>query len=327
MSEQVPGPSAGFHPDLARARFIPRIVFGPRTVRFLQRIDRGAGSAPHIDDVAVEQLTIPASNGAHDISLRVYRPRDLATPAPALLWLHGGGFVMGNEAQAEADQVQLSRELGITVVSVGYRLAPEHPSPSAVEDAYSALTWLWAQSGERNVDPSRIAIGGASAGAGLAASLALLAHDRGEVRPAFQLLTYPMLDDRTVLRTDVDTRYVRMWEPGSNRYAWRAYLGQEPGLANVSPYAAPARRSDLTGLPPAWIGVGTVDLFYDEDLTYAQRLADAGVPCEISIVDGAFHAFDMFANANVVKEFKAARTLALANGLGLHAPSSEAPIA
>ncbi len=317
MGTQATDDRGTFHPDLARARFIPRITFGPRTGKLLQRLDRGGGRIPRVEDVAIEQITIPGQNNASGVPLRIYRPHRLVEPAPALLWFHGGGYVMGNEAQAEADQIQLARELGITVVSVRYRLAPDHPSPAAVEDAYAAFLWLNSVAHSRGIDSSRIAVGGASAGGGLAASLALYANDRGTLRPVFQLLVYPMLDDRTVLRTDLDTEHVRMWEPASNLYAWSSYLGHAPGLADASEYAAPARRSDLSGLPPAWIGVGTLDLFYDEDRTYAERLTAAGVPCELVVVPGAFHAFDMFAKAPVVKEFKAERTRALAHGLGI----------
>ena len=208
------------------------------------------------------------------------------------------------------------RELGIPVIAARYRLAPEHPAPAAVHDAYSALAWLAAEAGSLGVDPRRIAIGGASAGGGLAAALALYAHDLGEVRPAFQLLVYPMLDDRTVTRADHHVPGVRAWTPKSNRFGWSSYLGTEPGSPGVSAYAAPARRDDLTGLPPAWIGVGSNDLFHDEDLAYARRLRDAGVPCELLVVDGAFHGFDaIFAKAQVSRSFWVAQATALRGAL------------
>lgn len=231
---------------------------------------------------------------------------------PALLWIHGGGFVIGGPLQDERTNVAFVRNLGITVAAVRYRLSPEHPAPAALEDAYAALTWLFANAEERGIDTRRIAVGGASAGGGLAAGLTLLAHDRGEIAPCFQLLVYPMLDDRTVLRDDLDIKHVRMWTPGSNRYGWTAYLGHEPGSRATSVYAAPARRENLSGLPPAWIGVGTLDLFHDEDLDYAQRLADAGVPAEVLVVHGAFHGFDsIFTRSEVTKEFWRAQARAL----------------
>lgn len=294
-----------FHPELRTGRLIPKLSFGPRTTRLLQGRRMRTPAPP--DDVLVDDVTAPG------VSVRRYRPRALDGTAPALLWSHGGGYLIGGPEQDEARSIAVARELGITVVALRYRLAPAHPAPAAVEDAYAALRWLAAQPG---VDPERIAIGGASAGGGLTASLALYAHDRGEVRPAFQLLVYPMLDDRTVLRTDLDTRGVRVWTPRSNRFGWTSYLGQEPGSAGVSPYAAPARRDDLSGLPPAWIGVGTLDLFHDEDVTYAARLRRAGVPCELLVVPGAFHGFDgIFARRAVSRGFGAAQVRALREAL------------
>jgi acetyl esterase/lipase len=153
-----------------------------------------------------------------------------------------------------------------------------------VQDCYAVMEWLVDNATEQGIDPERIALGGASAGGGLAAATALLAHDRGRVLPAFQLLVYPMLDDRTVLRRDLDTTHARFWRPKSNRYAWSAYLGAEAGGDDVSDYAAPARRTDLSGLPPAWIGVGTLDLFHAEDVDYAHRLRRAGVPVDLVVI-------------------------------------------
>ncbi|WP_350348299.1 alpha/beta hydrolase [Agromyces sp. G08B096] len=302
-----------FHPDLAVARFIPKLSVS-RAVLPLMRRERPR--LPEPADVRIQNLTVPGAHGGADVDLRIYDPRGRSEDSPALLWLHGGGFLLGDPEQDEASSIAFARELGILVVSACYRLAPEHPAPAALEDAYSALSWLFAEAGARGVDPARIAIGGASAGGGLAAALAQAAHDRGEFRPAFQLLVYPMLDDRTVLRTDVDTRGVRGWTPASNRFAWTSYLGGAPGRPEVHPYAAPARRADLTGLPPAWIGVGTLDLFHDEDVAYAHRLQDAGVPCELVIVDGAFHGFDaLLRNAGVSRAFWKAQAGALRDGL------------
>ena len=185
-----------------------------------------------------------------------------------------------------------------------YRFAPTHPSPAAAEDVYAGYVGLLAHAERLGIDTARVAVGGASAGGNLAAALTLLAHDRGGIQPAFQLLVYPMLDDRTVARTDLDTRNVRVWTPKSNRYGWTSYLGVAPGSEDVSAYAAPARREDVSGLPPAWVGVGTLDLFYEEDLEYARRLTDAGVPCQVYVVPGAFHGFDaVFRKAGVSREF------------------------
>lgn len=292
-----------FHPDLWLGRFIPEFSFGPRVVRFIRRRTR-RGPVPVLEDVRVEDVEVPAAGRSPAVSLRLYRPKALSRAAPALYWMHGGGFVIGSPEQDEANSIAFARELGITVAAVRYRLAPEHPAPAAVEDAYAGLTWLHAQAGQLNIDPTRIAVGGASAGGGLAATLALVAHDRGAVRPAFQLLVYPMLDDRTVTRADLDTRGVRIWSTKSNAWAWSVYLGHAPGADTTSPYAAAARRDDLRGLPPAWIGVGTLDLFRDEDLAYAQRLNESGVSCEVHVVPGAFHGFDaVFRRAPVSRAF------------------------
>ncbi|MER2564245.1 MAG: alpha/beta hydrolase [Myxococcaceae bacterium] len=294
---------SAFHPDLWLGRFIPNFSFGPRMASFIRgRTKRGP--IPVLPDVRVEDVDVPANGASPPVSLRLYRPKSLDAPAPALLWAHGGGFIIGSPEQDETNNLAFVRELGITVAAVRYRLAPEHPSPAAVEDAYAALRWLHQHAERLNVDPKRIAIGGASAGGGLTATLALVAHDRKEVRPAFQLLVYPMLDDRTATRTDLDLRNVRVWTQGSNTFAWSVYLGHAPGAPSASEYAAAARRKDVSGLPPAWIGVGTLDLFHDEDLAYAKRLDDAGVRCELHVVTGAFHGFDaVFSKSNVAKAF------------------------
>lgn len=232
-----------------------------------------------------------ASGNAEVITLgsgagvRLFRPVGVTEPMPALLWIHGGGYVMGNAQQDDRVCRGFSSRLGVTVASVDYRLAPEHPYPAPLEDCYTALTWL---AGLPAVDGERIAIAGASAGGGLAAALALLARDRGEVAPLFQLLAYPMLDDRSSLTAE-NPNY-RLWNTRSNQFGWTAYLGDaDPQVA------VPSRRDDLSGLAPAWIGVGTNDLFHDEDLAYAERLRAAGVPCEVEIIPGAFHGFDLVA--------------------------------
>jgi len=289
-----------FHPDLRRARFIPPLVYGPRLVAAMGRLKQRAPEVP--DDMDIEDVLVPGPAG--DVSIRIYRPTSLSRQSPALLWMHGGGFLFGSPLQDERSSIDFARELNISVIAVTYRLAPEAPAPAAVEDAYAALEWVSENAADLGIDNERIAIGGASAGGGLAASLALYAHDRGEITPAFQLLVYPMLDDRTVTRTDIETKGVRVWTPGSNRYAWTTYLGHEPGLPEANPYAAPARRDDLSDLPPAWIGVGDLDLFYDEDIAYAQRLQASDVPCELHVVRGAFHGFDaLFPKSRVATEF------------------------
>jgi acetyl esterase/lipase len=237
--------------------------------------------------------------------VRLYRPAGSTEPVPALLWIHGGGFLIGTARQDERSNIDMVRELGIAVASVDYRLAPEHPFPAPAEDCYAALRWLHAAAPAFGIRSDRIAVGGASAGGGLAAGVALMAHDRGEVPLAFQLLVYPMLDDRTVQRARGDESDFRLWNSTCNEFGWRSYLGAMPGGPEVSPYAAPARRVDLGGLAPAWLGVGTLDLFHDEDVDYATRLREAGVACDLVEVDGAFHGFDGLApRAPVVTAFR-----------------------
>jgi acetyl esterase/lipase len=232
------------------------------------------------------------------VGVRLHRPAGRTQCAAALLWIHGGGYVMGAAKQVDGLCRRFSYELGITVASVEYRLAPEHPYPAALVDCYSALTWL---AGLPAVDRERVAIGGG----GLAAALALLARDRGDVTPALQLLAYPMLDDRSA--SAPANRSHRLWNPRSNRFCWKAYLGDaDPQVA------VPARREDLSGLAPAWVGVGTNDLFHDEAVAYAERLAHAEVPCHVEVVTGAFHGFDLLApKAHVSRAFFASQCTSL----------------
>ena len=246
-------------------------------------------------------------------SVRVHQPTASDGPLPALLWVHGGGYVLGSAAQDDSVCGHFAQSLGIVVAAVEYRLAPEHPFPVPLHDCYAALTWLARQP---QVDPARIAVGGASAGGGLAAALALLAHERGEVQLALQLLAYPMLDDRTAARTDIAEDNFRLWNNTSNRFGWQSYTGYPPGSVEVSGLAAPSRYDDLSGLPPAWIGVGTLDLFHDEDLAYESRLREIGVKCELKIVRGAFHGFDMVRpKAGVSQAFRFSQMAALAAAL------------
>ena len=278
-----------FHPEIRRAaRFVPRTVVTPKSVPLIRAATKVLlrGSAPD-----VEELTL-----ASGVGVRLHRPPRATGRGPALLWIHGGGYVIGSPNQDDTLLPRFARAVGVTVAAVRYRLAPEHPYPAGLEDCYAALTWL---AGLPAVDPGRVAIGGASAGGGLAAALAQYALDRGEVDVAAQLLVYPMLDDRSATAPGLDDPNHRLWTQQANRYGWSSYLGDaDPEVA------VPARRMDLTGLPPAWIGVGTLDLFHDEDVAYAERLRAAGVPCELETVPGMFHGFDgVIPKSEVVKSF------------------------
>jgi acetyl esterase/lipase len=273
---------------------------------------------PQVAGVIADDAHVPSLDGKHSIRVRVYRPERPPTPVPALLWLHGGGFVMGDSEIDQDNNLALVREAGIAVASVNYRLAPAHPFPAPIEDCYAALQWLHAEAEALGVLPRRIAIGGASAGAGLAAGVALMAHDRDRPPLAFQLLIYPMLDDRTAVRTDIDLSGVRLWNNKCNFFGWSSYLRKPPGSADVHSYAAPARRENLAGLPSAWIGVGTFDLFHDENRLYAQRLAESGVTCEFRVVEGAYHGFDLLSpKADVVGQFRRSYVNAMKRALFL----------
>jgi acetyl esterase/lipase len=307
------------HPSLrASARLTSGITFTRRNLWLVNAIFKLMPGARAPKGVRIETVTIPGPADAPKLRLRLYQPESADRPASALLWLHGGGYVMGRPTMDDRRCLNYVRGLGITVASVDYRLAPKHPFPAALDDAYAALQWLAAQADELGLDPERIAVGGASAGGGLAAALTQLAQDRGEVRPAFQFLIFPMLDDRTVGRADLrDKRFV-LWNQKSNRFAWEAYLGGAAGINEAPEYAAPARRADLAGLPPAWIGVGAEDLFYAEDAAYAQRLRECGVDCVFEAVEGAYHGFDVYGgNKPIVRQFQAAQIAALKQGLGL----------
>ncbi|MBB5377223.1 triacylglycerol lipase [Deinococcus metalli] len=280
---------------------------------------QGWAKAPVVPpDVQVEERRIPGPAGAPDVLVYVYRPHGLPAGAAAILNIHGGGYVTGSAAAYHPQSASYARDLGVVVVGVEYRLAPGTPFPGPLEDCYAALIWMARHADALGLDPARIALVGDSAGGGLAAALAQLAHDRAEVRPAFQLLYYPMLDDRTALTAAHEDRGDFIWRPASNLYGWTAYLGRPPRPDSAPEYAVPARRADLSGLSPAWIGVGTLDLFCPEDREYARRLTGAGVPCEYHEVPGAYHAFERFApQSSVAGTFTASALNALRRGLGL----------
>jgi len=256
--------------------------------------ERAASLAPEPDDsVTVTEQVVPGRDGKPDVRVMVYRPADAVGELPAMLHLHPGGFIMGGPFMRDPRNRYLAKAVGCVIVSVVYRLAPEHPYPAALEDAYTALTWLHAEGATIGADTTRIAISGDSAGGGLAAALAQMAHDKGEVPILFQALTYPMLDNRsgaTVDRGAFVGQY--MWSADANRFAWQALLGENHHEQDQPPYAVPAHRADLAGLPPTFIAVGALDLFVEEDIDYARRLIHAGVPTELHVYPGAFHGFD-----------------------------------
>jgi acetyl esterase/lipase len=226
---------------------------------------------------------------------------------PAIVHTHGGGYILGDARSCVPPAQDWAKELDCFVATVEYRLAPETTYKGSMEDNYAALRWVYEHANELGVDRTRIAVMGESAGGGHAALLAQTAHDRGEVPVAFQALIYPMLDDRTGSSRRPSKNAGRLiWTPGDNRFGWKSFLGQEPGTATVPTVAVPARRASLEGLPPAYIAVGSIDLFCDEDITYAKRLTDAGIQTELLVVPGAFHGFDLFAESTkIAKNFTA----------------------
>jgi len=279
-------------------RYLPPIPFHKRS---LQRILRFAlrlpGTARLTGGVRIEKQVIGR------FKIRVYRPTTGSSGA-GLLWMHGGGFVVGSAAQDESICAGFARDLGLVVVSVDYRLAPEHPFPAPLNDCFAAWRWLQDLAPDYGVDPARIAVGGLSAGGGLAACLAQQIYDTGGIPPAAQILVYPMLDDRTGADRTLDELAHPLWNNQNNRGGWTAYLGHEPGQPAEPEYAAASRREDLSGLASAWIGVGDIDLFFKEDRAYAERLISAGVECDLQVVPMAPHGFQVVVpRAKISREF------------------------
>jgi len=310
-------------------------AFGAMTLDFsaagLQQMRDGMrallDSAPlrRPESVSVEDVMVPGPEGDPDITLRIYRPRQSASPVPALYWMHGGGMVIGSYDMDDDLLVGAVEHLGIGVVSVEYRLAPEHPDPAPVEDCYAGLVWTATNAARYGLDPERLAVGGASAGGGLAAGTALLARDRGGPRLSFQLLLEPMLDDRAITGSSNAYADSVVWTRDDNRFGWTALLGSRLGTSDVSPYAAPARAIDLAGLPPALVDVGEIETFRDECITYAQNLLAAGVSTELHVYPGAFHGFDLMARHSALgRRAWRLRWSALARAFGLPAPPAEA---
>lgn len=301
------------HPDLQDTfKKSPTIHYSGKNLWLIKLLISLMPAAKATNDVSIKNIKIDNRDGSAKIRLRIYQPTQQTKATPILVWMHGGGYIIGKPEMEDLLCIQFVRELGISIVSVDYRLAPKHPFPAGLEDCYSALIWAKDNAEQFGFDTRRIAVGGTSAGGGLAAALAQLACDRKEVTPAFQLLTYPMLDDRTVLRTDIDDSNSPPWSQKSNKYGWQSYLGSHYGKDDLPPYAVPSRRNDLSGLPNAWIGVGTLDVFFDEDTTYAQKLKDAGVHCELDIIEGAFHGFDVFdPGLPIVQKFRQSQIAAL----------------
>ena len=268
-------------------------------------------------DVPYEKKVIQGRNGAPGVTVFVV---NVGKPGkrPALLHMHGGGFTSGSAEGGLSGLQTMSLDLDCVTVTVEYRLAPETTYRGSVEDNYTALKWLHDNAESLGVDPARIGVIGESAGGGHAALLAIAARDRGEVAVAFQCLIYPMLDDRTGTTRKVPAHIGRLlWTSMSNRFGWQCFLGRTPGLATGPTGGVPARVKNLSGLPPTFIGVGSIDLFVDEDVDYAQRLNAAGVATELVVVPGAYHGFDGDMSTKIVRQFYATKIAALKTGLSI----------
>lgn len=246
-------------------------------------------------DVAIEERMIPGPDG--DVPVVIYQP-PVDGPRPALLWLHGGGYVIGT-ARDDGNVVPFAEQVGCTVVSVDYRMAPEHPFPAGSEDSYAALVWMAENAEELGIDPERIAIGGLSAGSGMAAGVVHMNRDRGGPKLAFQLLIYPMIDDTHNTPSGSLAHDPRVWNREVSDKAWKMYLGEMHG-GDVSPYAAAARATNFADLPPAYICVGSADIFRDEDVAYASKLMAANIPTELHVYHGVWHGAEVFTMGTAV---------------------------
>lgn len=275
LLEMIPG---GFNsiPDIVRRREVVSGLLAGMEV-------------PENPNVVKEDRTVPGPDG--EIPVRIYRPVGAAGQLPGIYLIHGGGMILGGIDGEDATATMICDRVGAVVVSVGYRLAPEHPHPAPVEDCYAGLVWTAKNAADLGMDPARLALYGGSAGGGLVIGVALLARDRGGPAITFMMPIYPMIDDRNETPSSHEITDVGLWDRAGNIEAWAWYLGgKEPDQ-----YAAPARAEDLSGLPPTYIDVGTVDLFRDEDIAFAQRLMQAGVPTELHVNPGSYHASENFA--------------------------------
>lgn len=307
------------HPEL-KAMFsaLPEVVYTRENLaakrKEMQEFAAGmAASLPVNDAVLTSERYVPGAAGDPDVRIKIYEPRVKNEPLPGVLYIHGGGYILGSADMMDPALQQLVSELGCVIVSVDYRLAPEHPFPAPLEDCYAALQWFSENAEELGCDSSRIAVAGPSAGGGLTAAVSLLARDRNGPSILFQMPLYPMLDDRNMTRSSNEINDGRVWNKAKNRLGWEMYLG---GKDDVSQYAAPARATDLSGLPPTYTCVGDLDPFRDETIDYVSRLTQAGVPTEFHLYPGCFHGFEeYFPSAGVsrraVMEYQAALRRAL----------------
>ncbi|HSS32752.1 MAG TPA: alpha/beta hydrolase [Solirubrobacterales bacterium] len=292
-----------------------------RRAVFLELMEAGA-AAPDAS-VATEDHLVPGPPGAPELRLRSYRPRDAEDALPAVYYIHGGGMVIGAIETEDAITRWLCGAVGCAAVSVEYRLAPENPHPAPVEDCYAGLVWTAANAERLGIDPDRIAVYGGSAGGGLAAATAIVARDRGGPPLAFQMLLYPMLDDRSCTPSCREIDDIGIFDGWASEEGWRALLGERWATDAVDPAAAPARSTDLSSLPPTWIDVGELDSLRDESVEYGLRLMQAGVATDLRVYPGVFHAWEFFVPyADASARVKAERVAALRRAFELELSSA-----
>ena len=286
----------------ARAEFMAGMPAANSPLELRAMADVGLGmlaeSLPPIGGVSDRAVTVTAADGTELPA--VWCTKDGHSPGSAAVYLHGGGMVCGSVSTYLPFVRRYVERTGVPMLAVDYRLAPENPHPTPVEDCFAALQWVHTNAGELGVDPARVAVMGDSAGGGLAAGVALIARDRGAPL-AKQILVFPMLDDRTTV-PDPELVDFAGWTYENNEMGWRALLGDAIGGPDVSPYAAPSRATDLAGVAPAYLDVGELDIFRDEDVEYCRRLGVAGVSVELHVHPGVAHGFDMtLADARVTQ--------------------------
>jgi acetyl esterase/lipase len=286
----------------------------------LRRATIAAMAPPWLEGITVEERQIAGAPGDPDVTIFIVNAKPAAR-GPAILHLHGGGFNAGSSRAGMCQIQELAAALDCVVVSVEYRLAPETPFPGALADNYAGLRWTHENAAEIGADPARIAILGESAGGGHAALLALKARDEGTYPICFQVLIYPMLDDRTGTSREMPAHIGAFgWNAETNRFGWQCYLGHAPGGDDVAPEAVPARIENLAGLPPTFIGTGTLDLFVSENIIFANRLIEAAVPVELVVIPGVIHGFDTLAKeSGAARRFTALKLAALRRAFGLTA--------
>lgn len=297
---------------------LPEVVYTPENLAAKRKemhdfLVGMAALLPIDDAVLTSERFIPGAAGDPDVRIKIYEPRVKHEPLPGVLYIHGGGYILGSADMMDPALRQLVSELECIIVSVDYRLAPEHPFPAPLEDCYAALKWFSENAEELGSDSSRIAVVGPSAGGGLTAAVSLLARDRNGPPIIFQMPLYPMLDDRNMTRSSNEITDGRVWNKAKNQLGWEMYLGDN---GEVSQYAAPARAADLSGLPPTYTCVGDLDPFRDETIDYAARLTQAGVPTEFHLYPGCFHGFEEYfpsaeISRRVIAEYHAALKRAL----------------